>query len=281
MTGGRPCHENRECGPTCEWNADRPAGYSSARRKGSRPWRPWESADPGRLRAIQAFKTVLAVVILIGLLHGAETETRIFGSIGGAFFLQCTSTGSRRRRQVTMALTAAATVAGVALGAGLAAEAWPRYVLLVAFAFAAFFCRRFLPDRGMFPVFGFVLTLLATAAPGPARAGGRLRPARPARSPPAFRSRSSSTSWSSPPTRPAAFADALRAFCRHAADYLGEQQAGLDCPPPTPSALERQSRRLRADLVAGQALADALSPPIPAGPPSTPCSSNSTRPPTV
>ena len=132
-------------------------------------------ADPGLLRTIEAGKTVMTVVVTLAIVHRMDLESRLLGSMGAPFFLQCTSTGSMRRRRWTMLVVAAATIVCTAASAALWHHRFVQHAWLVLVSFAVFFCRRFLPDRGMFTVFVFIMTLLAAAIPAGGRSRGDMR----------------------------------------------------------------------------------------------------------
>jgi hypothetical protein len=123
-------------------------------------------SDPGWLRFSQAFKTVVAVAIAVALFSGSSRIGALFAGISAAFLMQCVDTGDRRRQQISMAATAAAILIvapiGSALHGHLAAEAY----LMIGWAAAVFYARRFLVGNGAFTLYSFTEVLLATALPG-------------------------------------------------------------------------------------------------------------------
>jgi hypothetical protein len=96
----------------------------------------------------------------------ASLPSRFLAALGAAFFLQATSPGTKRNQQLTMLCTGAASMLGVFATSMLARHILLQELLIIAISFLAFYVRRFLPDRAMFPIFGFVLSLLGTIFPG-------------------------------------------------------------------------------------------------------------------
>lgn len=172
--------------------------------------------DPGLLRLTQALKTVLAVLISLAIFYGSPTEKRLFAAISTAFLMQCTSTGGRRRQQLTLLVSGLSMMLVAGLGAALYRFPWAQHLLLVALALAVFYVIRFLPDQNQFPIFGFILCLLAIHLGG-GSAGARadvmaVAVALPVAFATYFAIR--------PPDRLAAFIEATRLFCLETAAAL-------------------------------------------------------------
>lgn len=214
--------------------------------------RPLRVFDPGLLRLTQAFKTLAAVLIVLALFHSATLQTKLFGGIGAGFLMQCTSTGTRRRQQLTMSVTAICMIAAVGLGSGLSGHPRLQDALLVALAFIAFYVRRFLPDQNMFPVFGFVLCLLATALPaGWERARGEML-ALAVAFPVAF----GIFFYVAPPDRLRAFADALEMFFARSSEFLRSLSGALRTGRSPDRRLPKSFQRLRDNVSFNQQLLD-------------------------
>ncbi len=123
-------------------------------------------SDPGLLRFRQAAKSVAAVAIAVGFFSSAGVVVSLFGAISAAFLMQCTDTGSAMRQKVSMAATALVLMILTPLGAALHGRRLAEAALLVAWAAAVFYARRFLQGNGGFTLFTFTIVLLATALPG-------------------------------------------------------------------------------------------------------------------
>ncbi|MDQ6676312.1 MAG: hypothetical protein M3Z09_03350 [Acidobacteriota bacterium] len=124
------------------------------------------ASDPGLSQLKHAAKTVLALVIALEVCRWMEPRGTLYAGLSAGFLMQSTAGSARRTRQISMASMGAASTLAVAIGSLLASSAWAKEALLVAAAFAAFYVRRFIPGKAMFPVFAFVLMLLATLQPG-------------------------------------------------------------------------------------------------------------------
>jgi len=120
----------------------------------------------------QAAKTVLAVVIGLEAFRYFEGQVALYAGMSAGFLMQSTAGRARRTRQIAMGAMGLITTIFVGLGSELSARHWAKQVLLVMAAFTAFYVRRFIPGKAMFPIFGFTLTLLATVQPGGARSAG-------------------------------------------------------------------------------------------------------------
>lgn len=122
--------------------------------------------DPGYVRLKQATKSVVAVGVALLLYRHAQQQERLFAAIAVAFIMQCVSAGSSRRQQVTMIVSAAGMMIATGLGAGFSFSIWTQAAVLAVVAFACFYVRRFLPNGDLFPIYGFILCLIATELPG-------------------------------------------------------------------------------------------------------------------
>jgi len=128
------------------------------------------AADPGMMQLKHAAKTVLAVVIALEAFRFLHSQAALYAGMSAGFLMQSTAGNHRRTRQISMALMGAASTVAVGVGSELSGQHLAKELLLVAAAFAAFYVRRFIPGKAMFPMFAFVLTLLATLQPGGAGA---------------------------------------------------------------------------------------------------------------
>jgi len=124
------------------------------------------AVDPGMMQLKHAAKTVLAVVIALEAFRFLQSREALYAGMGAGFLMQSTAGNERRTRQISMAYMGAASVIAVGLGSILSGQHVAKQLLLVGAAFAAFYVRRFIPGKAMFPMFAFVLTLLATVQPG-------------------------------------------------------------------------------------------------------------------
>lgn len=124
------------------------------------------SSDAGLSQLKHAAKTVLALVIALEVCRWMEPRGTLYAGLSAGFLMQSTAGSARRIRQISMASMGAASTLAVAVGSLLASNIWAKEALLVGAAFAAFYVRRFIPGKAMFPIFAFVLMLLATVQPG-------------------------------------------------------------------------------------------------------------------
>lgn len=125
------------------------------------------AADPGLLRLRNAVKSVAALGVTLAVFRFLAPAETLFAGISSAFLVQCYSGESRREQQmITMATSAVVMTLLTGLGAALRPHSLLQEVLVVAAAFGAHWVRNFIPGRPLFPIFGFVLVLLATALPG-------------------------------------------------------------------------------------------------------------------
>ena len=122
--------------------------------------------DPGLQQLKHAAKTVVAVVIALEAFRFLHSQAALYAGMSAGFLMQSTAGTARRTRQISMAAMGAASTIAVGLGSELSGRHLAKEALLVAAAFAAFYVRKFIPGKAMFPMFAFVLTLLATVQPG-------------------------------------------------------------------------------------------------------------------
>ena len=122
--------------------------------------------DPGLHQLKHAAKTVVAVVIALEAFRFLHSHAALYAGISAGFLMQSTAGTTRRTRQISVAAMGVASTVAVGMGSEL--SGWPlaKELLLVAAAFAAFYVRKFIPGKAMFPMFAFVLTVLATVQPG-------------------------------------------------------------------------------------------------------------------
>jgi len=123
-------------------------------------------SDPGLLRVRQAVKSVIAVGVAVALFWRAGGAVPLFAGITTAFLMQSTDTGSRARQQWSMTATAVALMIMTPFGSVLHGNRLAEAALLIAWAAAVFYARRFLQGNGAFTLFSFTAVLLATALPG-------------------------------------------------------------------------------------------------------------------
>jgi hypothetical protein len=123
-------------------------------------------SDPGLLRLRHAVKSVIAVAIAVVLFWRVGGVASLFAGISAAFLMQSTDTGSVIRQKVSMAATAAALMIMAPVGSALHSHRIAQAALLIAWAAAVFYARRFLQGNGAFTLFSFTLVLLSTALPG-------------------------------------------------------------------------------------------------------------------
>ncbi len=126
--------------------------------------------DPGLLRFRQAAKSVLAVAIALAIFEPFSRAAALFAAIDAAFLMQCVDSGPRRRQQISMAVTAAAIMIMMPLGSALHGHRAAEAALLIFWAAAVNYARRFLKGNGAFALFTFTQVLLATALPGSPKA---------------------------------------------------------------------------------------------------------------
>ncbi len=122
--------------------------------------------DPGLQQLKHAAKTVVAVVIALEAFRFLHSQAALYAGMSAGFLMQSTAGATRRTRQISMAAMGVASTIAVGLGSELSGRQVAKEALLVAAAFGAFYVRRFIPGKAMFPMFAFVLALLATVQPG-------------------------------------------------------------------------------------------------------------------
>ncbi len=124
------------------------------------------AADPGLSQLRHGAKTVLAVVIALEAMRFLGSDVALYAGLSAGFLMQSTAGTARRTRQISMAAMGFVSTIAVGVGSELSGHAWMKELLLVAAAFAAFYVRRWIHGKAMFPVFAFILALLATVQPG-------------------------------------------------------------------------------------------------------------------
>ncbi len=122
--------------------------------------------DPGLQQLKHAAKTVVAVAIALEAFRSLHSQAALYAGMSAGFLMQSTAGSTRRTRQLSMAAMGVASTIAVGLGSELSGQHGAKEALLVAAAFGAFYVRKFIPGKAMFPMFAFVLTLLATVQPG-------------------------------------------------------------------------------------------------------------------
>ncbi|CAN5390682.1 hypothetical protein BH10PLA2_BH10PLA2_11630 [soil metagenome] len=125
-----------------------------------------EASDPGWLRLTQSVKTVVAVLLTMGIIYSLAPGDLFIGSVGAGFLMQCGEGVSRRRQQITLVTCGLAFIALAALGAAAGSHRELKEILVIVVAFFTFYLRRFIPRRPGFTAYGFVLFLLSTVFPG-------------------------------------------------------------------------------------------------------------------
>jgi hypothetical protein len=125
-----------------------------------------EASDPGWLRLTQSVKTVVAVLLTMGIIYSLEPGDLFLGSVGAGFLMQCGEGVSRRRQQITLVTCGLAFIALAALGAAAGSPRELKEILIIAVAFLTFYLRRFITRRPGFTAYGFVVFLLSTVFPG-------------------------------------------------------------------------------------------------------------------
>jgi hypothetical protein len=123
-------------------------------------------SDPGLLRFRHAVKSLIAVAIDVVLFWRVGGVASLFAGMSAAFLMQSTDTGSVARQKVSMAATAAALMIMAPVGSALHSHRIAQAILLIIWAAAVFYARRFLQGNGAFTLFSFTLVLLSTALPG-------------------------------------------------------------------------------------------------------------------
>ena len=127
------------------------------------------AADPGLSQLKHGAKTVLAVVAALEALRFSGSALALYSGLSAGFLMQSTAGTARRTRQITMGAMGFASTIAVGIGSELSERQWAKQLLLVAAAFSAFYVRRWIHGKAMFPVFAFILTLVATVQPGGAK----------------------------------------------------------------------------------------------------------------
>lgn len=131
-----------------------------------RLWLAWEASDPDWLRLTQSLKTLLAVLLTMGIVYLLAPGDLFVSAIGAGFLMQCGEGVTRRRQQLTLVLCGLAVMVLAAFGAAVSSHREAREALIIAVAFLTFYLRRFVPRRPGFTAYAFVVCLLATVLPG-------------------------------------------------------------------------------------------------------------------
>jgi hypothetical protein len=220
--------------------------WSGAR---ERLWLAWEASDPDWLRLTQSLKTVLAVVLTMGIVYPVLAEDVFVSAIGAGFLMQCGEGATRRRQQLTMTVCGLALVLLAALGAAVSAHREAREALIIVVAFFTFYARRFVPRRPGFTAYAFVVCLLSTVLPGGASAAISHAEVLGIASGVAFLV----FFYIRPPNPVRAFAAGTQIFCTSAANYL--RTLGPECDLALSAKHQHLVKRV---LRFNQALADSL-----------------------
>lgn len=207
--------------------------------------------DPSWLRLTQSLKTVLAVLLTMGIVYWLAPADLFLASVGAGFLMQCGEGVDRRRQQMTMLVCALAAITLAATGAMAGAHLLLRDILIVGVAFFTFYLRRFVPRRPGFTAYGFVLCILATVLPGGAEHGAQHALVLAVAAVVAF----VVFFFIRPPDPPRAFAVGTRVFCSCTADLLSVL---VDSSPALRAA--RYQHLVQRALRFNQALADSLQP---------------------
>jgi hypothetical protein len=109
----------------------------------------------------------VAVGISLALFHRFGSLIALFAAFAAAAFMQANSGAHRRQRQSVMIVTGAASSLLVFAGALSHGHRVAAECLLIVVAAACFYARRFVPDRNLFTLYSFTLTLLAATFAGP------------------------------------------------------------------------------------------------------------------
>ncbi len=210
-----------------------------------------EANDPNWLRLTQSLKTVLAVLVTMGIVYWLAPADLFLACVGAGFLMQCGEGLDRRRQQRTMLICALAAIALAATGAMAGAHLLLRDILIVVVAFFTFYLRRFVPRRPGFTAYGFVLCILATVLPGGPEHAAQHAQVLAIASTLAFLV----FFFIRPPKPPQAFAAGTRVFCSCTADLL-RVLVDSGSAPRTAKFKHLVQRALRFN----QALADSLQP---------------------
>jgi len=108
----------------------------------------------------------MAVGVAVASFWNSAGVAALIAAMSAAFLMQATDTGTVTRQKLSMTATAAALMVMTPLGSVLHGHRIGQAILLVAWAAAVFYARRFLKGNGAFTLFAFTLVLLATALPG-------------------------------------------------------------------------------------------------------------------
>jgi hypothetical protein len=131
-----------------------------------RLWLALEESDPDWLRLTQSLKTVLAVLLTLGMIYPFAPDDSFLCAVGAGFLMQSGEGANRRWQQLTMVISGLAIIIVAVLGAAASSHQELKEALLIVVAFLIFYLRRFVPRRQGFTAYGFVVCLLATVLPG-------------------------------------------------------------------------------------------------------------------
>ena len=123
-----------------------------------RLWLAWEASDPSWLRLTQSLKTVLAVVLTMGIVYPLASGDMFVSAIGAGFYAVARGPFDQ---QLTLIQVSVMVLA--ALGAAFDSTAKPKKCLIVGVAFLTLSPFRF---RRPGLAYAFVVCLLATVLPG-------------------------------------------------------------------------------------------------------------------
>ena len=210
-----------------------------------------EAMDPDWLRLAQSLKTVLAVVLTLGIIYPFAPDDSFLSAIGAGFLMQCGEGANRRRQQLTLIICGLALILLAVLGAAANSHREAKEALVIIVAFLTFYLRRFITRRPGFTAYGFVVCLLATVLPGGRQQAVTHSEALAVALLVAF----VVFFYLRPPNPLRAFAVSTRVFCRSVADLL--RALGGQSSANTVAKYEHLVKRA---LRYSQALADSLVP---------------------
>jgi hypothetical protein len=216
-----------------------------------RLWLTLEAMDPDWLRLTQSLKTVLAVVLTLGIVYPFASSDSFLSAVGAGFLMQCGEGANRRRQQLTLVICGLALILLAVLGSAANSHREAKEALVIAVAFLTFYLRRFITRRPGFTAYGFVVCLLATVLPGGRQQAVTHAEALAVALLVAF----IVFFYLRPPNPLRAFAVSIRVFCRSVADLL--RSLGGRSNPQTVAKYEHLVKRA---LRYSQALSDSLVP---------------------
>lgn len=124
----------------------------------------WE-IDPGYFNLKQAFKTVLAIIVSVGLLSGDTILTQLMAGIASGFAMQGVVAQTAKARVIHVVVFDLAYFLAFALG--LSVRGYPNLtaLALVLMAFGVNYIRRFGFENSNAPMSAWILCFLATILP--------------------------------------------------------------------------------------------------------------------